>query len=98
MSNDLMTARALIAKYNKRSNSFKNGEVIFTQMFSNSYSQYGAALAKLAEHDFGKIESVISQFQRQDVQILCKMILARSILKKTIGLEGNRVNSVVFVS
>ena len=90
MANDLLTAQALLAKYNKRSSMFRDGEVIFTQIFNNSYASYGESLGKLAEHDLKKTESLSGQFQRQDIQIFTKMILAQSVLKKKIGLEGNR--------
>lgn len=96
MANDLMTAQALLAKYNKRSNNFRDGEIIYTQIFNNSYAKYSKALAKLSEHDFGKTESLISQFQRQDIQIFAKMLVAQSILKEKIGLEGNNQYGVYY--
>ncbi len=96
MANDMMTAYALIAKYNKRSNSFKNGEIIFTQNVSRSFSNYGEALAKLAAHDFGKTVSLIDQFQRQDVKTLAKLLFAQSIIKNKMNLEGNRQYNVVY--
>ncbi len=98
MANDILTAQALLAKYNKRSNTFKNGEIIFTQVFRNSYKQYGKAFGKLAEYDFEKAESIIGQFQRQDIQILLKLVLAQSVLRDKIGLEGNRPYSAATFS
>lgn len=90
MANDLITAYALIAKYNKRSNMFKNGEMIFTQSVNRSYMNYGKAIQKLAEKDFDKVESLIDQFQRQDARILAKLLIAQGIIKGKIHLEGMR--------
>ena len=96
MVNDLMTAHALIAKYNKRSNSFKDGEIIFTQNVNRSFSNYGEALGRLAASDFGKTANLIDQFQRPDVKTLAKFLLVQSIINGKIGLEGNRNYSVVY--
>lgn len=98
MVNDLMTAYALIAKYNKRSNDFRDGEIIFTQNVSNSYVGYGEALKKLAEKDYGKTTNLIDQFQRSDVKTLSKLLLAQSIINGKISLEGNQVNNVIYSS
>jgi hypothetical protein len=95
MVNDLMTAHALIAKYNKRSSDFKKGEIIFTQNVSNSYVGYGEALGKLAASNFGKTVNLIDQFQRPDVKTLSKLLLAQSIIKGKISLEGNQSSQFI---
>lgn len=96
MANDLITAYALIAKYNKHSNYFKNGEMIFTQNVNNSYMNYGEAIQKLAEKDFEKVESLIDQFQRQDARILAKLLFAKGVLSGKMHIEGNRQYSVTY--
>jgi hypothetical protein len=96
MVNDLMTAYALIAKYDKRSNSFKDGEIIFTQNINPSFSNYGEALGRLAAADFGKTANLIDQFQRSDVKVLAKFLLAQSVINGKIGLEGNRTYSFAY--
>ncbi|MGI8668896.1 MAG: hypothetical protein ACR2J3_03500, partial [Aridibacter sp.] len=96
MVNDLMTAYALIAKYNKRNSDFRDGEIIFTQYMGVGIAGTGEALGKLAAADFGKTANLIDQFQRSDIKTLSKFILAQSIINGDIGLEGNRPNNVIF--
>lgn len=91
MANDLLTARALLAKYSKRSDTFKDGEIIFTQNAGHSIAGYGSQLGSLAAADFDRTVNLIGDFQRADVRTLAKLLLVRSVLKKKIGLEGNRV-------
>ncbi|MEP6904086.1 MAG: hypothetical protein ABJA66_20370, partial [Actinomycetota bacterium] len=86
MSNDLLTAKSLLAKYNKRNTNFKQGELIFTTSFS--YINYGKELGLLAASDFGRTKGLIDQFRRDDVRVLLKIMLAQSILKEKIGADG----------
>ncbi|MDQ3635853.1 MAG: hypothetical protein M3405_15310 [Acidobacteriota bacterium] len=95
MSNDLLTAYALIAKYNKRNNDFRDGEIIFTQFTGVTFAGMGEALGKLAAADYSKTTSLIDQFQRSDIKTLAKLILVQSIINNEIGLEGNRPNNII---
>ncbi len=98
MSNDLLTAYALIAKYNKRSGDFRDGEIIFTQFVGVTFAGTGEALGKLAAYDFGKTANLTEQFQRSDIKTLAKFLLVQSIINGDVGLEGNRPNNVIFGS
>ncbi|MGI8642282.1 MAG: hypothetical protein ACR2MG_20315 [Pyrinomonadaceae bacterium] len=89
MTNDLMTANALLAKYNKRDTTFKQGELIFTQNINGAFTRYGKELGALAKADFGRTQGLVGQFRRDDVRILAKLLIAQSVLKDKIGLEGN---------
>lgn len=92
MSNDTLTAYALLSKYNKNENLFRQGEMIFTQHlgFGGSYLQYGKELKLLAKIDFDKVENLIDRFRRDDAKILIRMMLAQSILKEKLTIEGIR--------
>lgn len=89
MANDLMTAGSLLAKYNKRDTTFKQGELIFTQNLGGSFLSYGKELGALAKSDFGRTQGLIGQFRRNDVRVLAKILIAQSVLKEKIALEGN---------
>jgi hypothetical protein len=91
MTNDLLTAKSLLAKYNKRNTNFKQGELIFTNSLGynvSAYTQYNNELGLLAAADFGRTKGLIDQFRRDDVRVLLKIIIAQSILKDKIGAEG----------
>lgn len=94
MSNDLMTAYAILSKYNKNENFFKQGELIYTQSVGfgrESFVGYGKQLGLLAAADFGRTKNLTDRFNRNDVKILTKLFLAQAILKEKIGFEGNMV-------
>jgi hypothetical protein len=91
MTNDLLTAKSLLSKYNKRNVNFKQGELIFTNSFGynvGGYTKYGKELGLLAAADFGRTKGLIDQFRRDDVRVLVKIMLAQSILKEKIGADG----------
>lgn len=94
MTNDLMTAGSLLAKYNKRDTTFKQGELIFTQILGGSFLSYGKELGALAKADFARTQGLIGQFRRNDVRVLAKILIAQSILKEKISVEGN--NAIYF--
>lgn len=91
MTNDLLTAGSLIAKYNRRNFAFKQGEMIFTNNFGygvSSYTKYSKELSLLAAADFGRTKGLIDQLRRDDTRVLFKIALAQSILKEKIGADG----------
>lgn len=90
MVNDMLTAYALLSKYNKSENMFKQGEMIFTQSlgFGAAYLQYGKELKLLAANDFGKVSGMIDQIRRDDTKILMRMLLAESIIKEKLTIDG----------
>jgi hypothetical protein len=91
MSNDLMMAYSLLAKYSKQEAFFKKGEMLYTQTVGNSgasYMRYGKELGLLAAADFGRAKGLIEQFRRDDVRVLVKVLTAQSIFKEKIGFDG----------
>ncbi|MGC2235274.1 MAG: hypothetical protein WA584_03885 [Pyrinomonadaceae bacterium] len=81
MTNDMLTAYALLSKYNKSESTFKQGEMIFTQSigFGGAYLQYGKELKLLAASDFGKTKSLIDNLRRDDVKVLMKRLCTKSL-------------------
>jgi hypothetical protein len=90
MTNDMLTAYALLSKYNKTENMFKQGELIYTQALGSTggYLQYGKELKLLAAADFGKVKSIIDNLRRDDVKTLTRILLAQSIIKGKLSVEG----------
>ena len=90
MTNDMLTAYALLSKYNKSENMFKQGELIYTQAVGSTanYLQYGKELKLLATADFGKVKSIIDNLRRDDVKTLMRILLAQSIIKGKLSVEG----------
>ncbi|HEY0426668.1 MAG TPA: hypothetical protein VGC76_02575 [Pyrinomonadaceae bacterium] len=93
MTNDMLTAYALLSKYNKSENMFKQGEMIFTQSlgYGGTFMQYGKELKLLAAADFGKTSGMIDQIRRDDLKTLMRILLAQSIIKEKLSVEGNQI-------
>jgi hypothetical protein len=93
-ASEIVTAAALLAKYDKRNQSFKNGELILTRglpRVGNSIFQYGKELNMLAVADIDRLRSMTDRFQRDDARLLLKLYIVQAYFGKKIGLEGGRV-------
>ncbi len=98
-ANDVINATAILAKYNKREQMFKQGEMLLPQTFGyggGNFTRYGRELKMLAQADYGKTKGLIEQFRRDDVRVLLKLLLAQSILSDKIGFEGNGGFSAIY--
>lgn len=96
-ANNLINAGALLAKYNKQNQIFRNGEILMANGFASGGSkffQYGKELKLLAQADFPRTRALIDQFSREDVRLFTKLFIAQSILKEKIGLGGAMYLSV----
>jgi hypothetical protein len=92
-ASEIVTAAALLAKYDKRNQSFKNGELILTRglpRVGNSIFQYGKELNLLAVADIDRLRSMTDRFQRDDARLLLKLYIVQAFFGKKIGLEGGR--------
>ena len=92
-ASEIVTAAALLAKYEKRNQSFKNGEMILTRglpRVGNSIFQYGKELNMLANADIDRLKNMADRFQRDDARLLLKLYIAQAFFGKKIGLEGGR--------
>ncbi len=84
-SNELINAYVVLLNYHDKSYPYvEENEMIFgAQDGYGSYSRvYGTIIKKLAENDFERTNNFIKTFQRSDVRIAAKLILAQSILAK----------------
>jgi hypothetical protein len=92
-ASEIVTAAALLAKYDKRNQSFKNGEMVLTRglpRVGNSIFQYGKELNLLAAADIDRLRSMTDRFQRDDARLLLKLYIVQAFFGKKIGLEGGR--------
>lgn len=90
-TNDLVSAGAALAKYNKQTRTFRDGEIIMINAFGalqSSIFGYGRQLKMLAQTDPKQTRASINKFRREDVRILANLFIAQGILKEKIGLEG----------
>lgn len=98
-ASEIVTAAALLAKYDKRNQSFKNGEMVLTRglpRVGNSIFQYGKELNLLANADIDRLRSMTDRFQRDDARLLLKLYIVQAFFGKKIGLEAGRGNSGSF--
>jgi hypothetical protein len=94
--NDFVQASAILSKYNKRSQSFKKGELL---MKVNGYSWDGLLLFRyinqiqlLGKADLNKISAFSDKFQRNDARTIVKLFIAQGFLKEE-KKDGNETNS-----
>jgi hypothetical protein len=90
-ANELINAGAILAKYNKQNQIFRNGEILMANGFGSAGSKffrYGKELKMLAQADLGRTRGLIDQFRREDVRLFVKLFIAQAILKEKIGLDG----------
>jgi ferritin-like metal-binding protein YciE len=91
-ASEIVTAAALLAKYDKRNQSFKNGEMILTRglpRVGNSIFQYGKELNLLAVADIDRLRSMTDRFQRDDARLLLKLYIVQAYFGKKIGIDGS---------
>lgn len=83
-ADEIINAQALLAKYNKQTQIFRENEMMMiynTNAFASSVSRYVRELKLLAQADFARTRGLIDQFRRDDVRIFAKLLVAQSILK-----------------
>jgi len=101
--NDFVQASAILSKYNKRSQSFKKGELL---MKVTGYSWDGQLLFRyidqiqlLGKADLNKMSSFSDKFQRTDARTIVKLFIAQGFLKeeKKDGNESQTGGGVIFI-
>ncbi len=96
---DIVTASALLAKYDKRNQSFKKGEMILTKglpRVGNTVLKFGPELFLLADNDIERLRGIADKFQRDDARILLKLYIVQAFYNKKIGLGESSDSIGVF--
>ncbi|HEX8246681.1 MAG TPA: hypothetical protein VF599_00735 [Pyrinomonadaceae bacterium] len=89
--NEVVNAQAVLARFNRQTQSFRDGELVIANSFgalNAKVFRYGRELKMLAESDFTRTRGLIDQMRRDDVRVFVKLFIAQSILKERIGLTG----------
>jgi hypothetical protein len=89
--NEVVNAQAVLARFNKQTQNFRDGELVIANSFGTLNAKvlrYGRELKMLAESDFTRTRGLIDQMRRDDVRVFVKLFVAQSILKERIGLGG----------
>ena len=92
-ASEIVTAAALLAKYDKRNTGFKNGEMVLTRglpRVGGSIFRYGKELNLLAAADIDRLRNMADKFQRDDARLLLKLYIVQAFFGKKIGLEAGR--------
>jgi hypothetical protein len=99
-TNELLHALALVAKYNKRDQRFRNGEMSFVSgmgQMRGSIMRYRGDLALLAAFDFERTRMLADRLTRSDAQAIARLALAQSVLEKR-RLNGGFTSSGEFIA
>jgi hypothetical protein len=84
--NDFVQASAILSKYNKRDNSFKKGELLFStnrNFWDNGLLifRYIEQMQILGKADLNRMTSLSDKFQRNDARTIVKLFVAQGFLK-----------------
>jgi len=91
-ANDDISKLLLLDKITK-SGATKNGEIMLPQPgmpLDFEILKYGPGVVALANADFSRTKALADRFQRPELRILARLMLAQSILR---GLETNPTNA-----
>lgn len=91
-ANELVNASATVAKFDKNSPNFKNGELIMTRglpRIGGKILGYGKEAQILAKEDIDRLQNIAGKFQRPDAQILLKLYIVQAFFTGKIGLQGS---------
>ncbi|MBK7706191.1 MAG: hypothetical protein IPJ30_10510 [Acidobacteria bacterium] len=94
-SNDVINANALIAKYYKQDQLFREGEMLMTANLranGSRFYRYGREIGLLARADLDRTKHLIDQFSRADVRVFVKAFIAQGILNERVGFTAATLN------
>ncbi|MDQ4123279.1 MAG: hypothetical protein M3209_17730 [Acidobacteriota bacterium] len=99
--NEVTQASAVLSKYNRRDQSFRNGEMSYVfglGRVQGSLARYRRELGLLAAADFERTQNLTDRFTRQEVQILARLTLSQSILLERNEIEGAGIGTSAVIS
>jgi tetratricopeptide (TPR) repeat protein len=82
-ANEMLAAAALLEKFGQGQGIFKKGEIILQSSVSvtqGSYGQYLTELGTLARADFDRTKALADRFQRNEIRLIARLIIAQSVL------------------
>ncbi|HEX8283233.1 MAG TPA: hypothetical protein VF588_07750 [Pyrinomonadaceae bacterium] len=90
-ANDLLTAAALLEKFGQGGGVFRKGEMVIALGLSEMggvYARYVKALAELSRVDFERTKAAADRFNRDEVRLMARVVVARSVLSDRLGDAG----------
>ncbi|HEX6182314.1 MAG TPA: hypothetical protein VFZ44_00275 [Pyrinomonadaceae bacterium] len=90
-ANDMLTAAALLEKFGQGGGVFRKGEMILVPGLSElggAHARYVKALAELARVDFDRTKAAADRFNRDEVRLVARMVVARSVLSDRLDPPG----------
>ena len=87
-ANDLLAAAALLEKFGQGGGLFRKGEMIVAPglgEMGGAYVRYVKALAELSRVDFDRTRATADHFNRDEVRLMARLVVARSVLSDRLG-------------
>jgi len=82
-ANEMIAAAALLDKFGSGRGLFKRGEMLLQHSFSEAngpYVQHLRKLTSLARADFERTKSAVDGFQRDEIRLMGRLLIAQSVL------------------
>lgn len=97
-ANEMIAAAALLDKFGSGQGLFKRGEMLLQPSFSAAngpYIQQLRKLTSLARADFDRTKMAVDGFQRDEIRLMGRLLIAQSVLSDRLGNDKNP-NQVFF--
>jgi hypothetical protein len=91
-ANEMIAAAALLDKFGSGQGLFKRGEMLLQNSFSAAngpYVQHLRKLTSLARADFERTKTVVDVFQRDEIRLMGRLLIAQSVLSDRLGNDQN---------
>jgi hypothetical protein len=91
-ANEMIAAAALLDKFGSGQGLFKRGEMLLQLSFSAAngpYVQHLRKLTSLARADFERTKTVVDGFQRDEIRLMGRLLIAQSVLSDHLGNDQN---------
>ncbi len=97
-ANEMIAAAALLDKFGSGQGLFKRGEMLLQHSFSAAngpYVQHLRKLTSLARADFERTKTAVDGFQRDEIRLMGRLLIAQSVLSDRLGNDKSP-NQVFF--
>jgi len=91
-ANEMIAAAALLDKFGSGQGLFKRGEMLLQHSFSAAngpYVQHLRKLTALARADFERTKTAVDGFQRDEIRLMGRLLIAQSVLSDRLGNDKN---------
>jgi hypothetical protein len=91
-ANEMIAAAALLDKFGSGRGLFKRGEMLLQHSFSAAngpYVQHLRKLTSLARSDFERTKTAVDGFQRNEIRLMGRLLIAQSVLSDRLGNDKN---------